>query len=264
MKLCFSTLGCTERTLPDILSLSERFSVPFLEIRGINGVLDSACIEDFYKENATKTKELMKKSGVTPVVLGTSAMLHTEESTAAAVKEARVAIDVAHRLGIPYIRVFGNNFVGDRESTIRRVKDGLSILCDMAELTGVCVLLEVHGDFNTVEALSPILSALSSRKSFGLIWDIAHSHAPYGERWVEFYEYIRPYVRHVHIKDKHTEGGLAMIGEGDVPMMDIVRRMIRDGYDGCFSLEWERLWHPELAEIEEALSRFTAYFNGVV
>ncbi len=263
MKLCFSTLGCAERNLSEILSLSEKFNLPYLEIRGIGGVLDNAVIEDFCEENATKTKEIMMKSGVTPVVLGTSCMLHTEDSAALALIEARAAISVAARLSIPYIRVFGNNLIGRREDCIRRVTEGIAALCDMAKGTDVSVLLEVHGDFNTVQTLSPVLDALKMRNEFGLIWDVAHSHTAYGEKWETFYECIRPYIRHVHIKDKRTEGGLTMIGEGDVPVAAIVRRMLKDGYDGCFSLEWERLWHPELAEIEVALARFTSYFNAL-
>lgn len=263
MKLCFSTLGCAERNLSEILSLSEKFNIPYLEIRGVGGVLDNALIEDFREETATKTKKAMAESDVTPIVLGTSCMLHTEESVALALIEARAAISVAKRLSIPYIRVFGNNLIGRREDCIRRVTEGIAALCDMAKDTGVSVLLEVHGDFNTVETLSPILDALKARNEFGLIWDVAHSHTAYGESWEPFYECIRPYIRHVHIKDKRTEGGLTMLGEGDVPIAAIVQRMLKDGYDGCFSLEWERLWHPCLADIEVALARFTSYFSAL-
>jgi hypothetical protein len=35
--------------------------------------------------------------------------------------------------------------------------------------------------------------------------------------------------------------------------MGALREAIRDEYAGPVSLEWERLWHPELAPLEDAL-----------
>ena len=126
----------------------------------------------------------------------------------------------------------------------------------------VDVLLEVHGDFNTVEALAPILDGMKEYSNFGLIWDIAHTHRPYGENWEIFYEFARPYIKHVHIKDySKEENALTLIGEGEVPILPIVDRLLSDGYDGCFSLEWEKKWHPELPEIEEGLNSFTILLN---
>ena len=37
MKLCFSTLGCHDRTLEEIFSLAKKFNIDALEIRGVNG-----------------------------------------------------------------------------------------------------------------------------------------------------------------------------------------------------------------------------------
>ena len=262
MKLCFSTLGCTEKSWDDILLLARKYRIDGIEIRGIGGVLNNADIEDFTEENATKTKEKAEKIGVAPVVLGTSCMFHSKECLAAALKEGEEAIKIASRLSIPYIRVFGNNIVADKTECTERVIHGISALCEMAKGRGVSVLLEVHGDFNTVEALSPITDALSPYENFGLIWDIAHSHVPYVENWLEFYEKMRPYIRHVHIKDKKTSGGLVLTGEGDVPILPIVERMLADGFNGYFSFEWEKYWHPELAEFESALVGFLRVLRG--
>lgn len=256
MKLCFSTLGCTEKSLEEVIALARRFGINALEIRGIASTLNNGEIEDFKEENATKTKERLHSAGLSPVVLGTSCMFHTEELSLRAQKEGEEAILIAERMGIPYIRVFGNNIAGERNACIKAVTEGVRRLCDFAIGKGVCVLLEVHGDFNTVENLAPILKALGTHPHFGLIWDIAHSHEPYGKDFMRFYSAVRPYIRHVHIKDKKVGEGLVLPGEGEVPILPIVKQMLADGYEGCFSLEWERLWHPSLLDIETALARF--------
>ena len=66
------------------------------------------------------------------------------------------------------------------------------------------------------------------------------------------------------IKDfSDSENRLTLIGEGDVPIARIADRLLSDGYDGYFSLEWEKKWHPELPDIDAALCSFIKVMNGV-
>ena len=166
------------------------------------------------------------------------------------------------KLGAAGIRVFGNRFVGDPEETTRQVIEGIAALIEKTPGMNASVLLEVHGDFHTVESLSPILRAFKEEPRFGLIWDIAHTHPAYGENWKRFYDAIAPFVRHVHIKDARG-GELKLPGEGEIPILPIVGQLLRDGYAGAFSLEWEKKWHPELPPVETALERFVALLKTI-
>ena len=260
MKLSYSTLGCTEKTLAECLCLAGKYGMEGIEIRGLSGVMNNADIRELQPDCAAETKRLLKESGIAPVVLGTSCKFHTAELVEAAMVEGMNSILAAQRLGIPFIRVFGNELTGDREACIARVRDGIAQLCGFAGEHGVTVLLEVHGSFNTVEALAPIAQALDGNH-FGLIWDIGHTHAPYGGDWEQFWRAMRPYIRHVHIKDKCGDT-LVLPGDGGIPIEAIVRRMLEDGYDGFFSLEWEKKWHPELPPVEDALERYVRLMKG--
>ena len=126
MKLCFSTLGCAEKKWDEILSLARKYGIGGLEIRGVGGELDNAKIEEFKKENATKTIESARACGLSLVTLGTSCMFHNPASYEAALTEGKNSILIAERLAIPYIRVFGNNLVGEREACICAVASGFS------------------------------------------------------------------------------------------------------------------------------------------
>ena len=64
------------------------------------------------------------------------------------------------------------------------------------------------------------------------------------------------YIRHVHLKDMLPDGTLVATGDGEIPLLPIIDRLLTDGYDGYFSLEWERKWKTYLAPIEEALVRY--------
>lgn len=255
MNLCFSTLGCTERSLDEIFDLCACFGFKMLEIRGIGGVLDNRLIPDFSAKKIDTTVKKFKSAGVTPLILGTSCSFHEKDNFENALSEGRAAILTAAALGASGIRVFGNNLGKNPAESTERVIDGISTLCQTADENGVDILLEVHGDFNTVETLMPVVSALKNEKHFGLIWDICHTQKTYGENWREFYDAFKEHIRHVHIKDVRGDE-LVLTGDGEIPIKNIVSHMICDGYSGAFSLEWEKKWHPELAEIEEALVSF--------
>ena len=267
MKLCFSTLGCTEQSLAEVLALAQAYHIHALEIRGLNGIMDNRRIEALSHDHREQTLAMFAQSDVVPHVLGTSCSFHNADKYAAAVEEGKACIDIADRLGIPYIRVFGNNLIGDTEEEradcIARVAAGIAEVCDYAAATSVTVLLEVHGDYNKIETLKPITNVLSDRANFGLIWDIAHTKA-YGDEWSAFYRVFKPYIKHIHIKDHVVaERKLVLPGEGDLPILPIVRTLLADGFDGYFSLEWEKKWHPELPEINVALEHFVSVMKQV-
>ena len=254
IKWCFSTLGCAERSLDEVISLAFRYNVSALEVRGLNGELNNEKIADFASENISQTQKKLTLFGIKPLVLGTSVSFHDEKSFEENISVGENALRIASSLGFSAIRVFGNSIVGDEEKCISRVAFGIRELCRIAEKIGVWVLIEVHGDFNTLERILPIVDACRESSAFGIIWDICHTNKTYGNAWRYFYDALAPYIRHVHIKDVH-DGKHVLPGDGELPIKDIIEYVISKGYDGYFSLEWERYWRRELPEIEEALDK---------
>lgn len=257
MKLCFSTLGCFDKGLEDILLLAKSFSVAAIELRGIGGALENDDIAVFLPEHRESTRQKLFQSGLELPVLGTSCSFHRKERLNSSIEAGKRAIRIAEALGIKAIRVFGDRLTEDRQDGTERIADGILQLCEASQ--SVDVLLEVHGDFNTVETLAPILDRLGDVRGFGLIWDIEHTHKPYGNDWIPFYRFAKPYVKHVHIKDYSDDRQeLTLIGEGSVPIIPIICQLYDDGYEGCLSLEWEKKWHPELPDMERALESFVS------
>ena len=46
------------------------------------------------------------------------------------------------------------------------------------------------------------------------------------------------------------------LGTGDVPIFEAVDLLVKDGFKGYYSFEWEKLWHPEIAEPELAFADY--------
>jgi len=266
MKYAFSTLGCPGWSFDQVLDCAVQHGFQGLEIRGIAGEMRLDRIPEFAPENAEKTKERLKKANLSIVCFGTSCSFHDESKTDAMLQEGFAAIDVASRMGAPYIRVFGDaindSVEGDEERVIRAVAQGIDRLLEYAEGKNVTVLQEVHGNFNHAHRILGVAEHIT-RPGYGIIWDIAHSDKTYGDNFEEFYRQVRHLVRHVHVKDhlRDEKFSLTPQGEGKIPVKAIVNMLNADGYDGFYSLEWEKAWHPELPEPEAEFPRFVPYME---
>lgn len=267
MKLSISTLGCPNWTFEQILTNFEALGVEGIEVRGIEGAVDPDKIPYFSEEQKADTLARVAAHHLKLIGFGTSASFHDAAKLEANIADAKTAVDVCRRMGIPAIRVFGNTAPAGpaHDETIARIGGGIREVCRYANDKGVFVNLEIHGDINSIENVTPVLAIAGGEPSFGIIWDVMHSDRTTGDDFEPFYQLIRPYIRHVHLKDHIRAGNppyrLTNIGCGDIPLKPIIRRLLADGYDGYFSFEWEKKWHPELDEPEIAFPQFTAFMK---
>ncbi|MCL2058817.1 MAG: sugar phosphate isomerase/epimerase [Oscillospiraceae bacterium] len=272
MKIAFTTLACPDWSFAKILDEAERLGYQGVEIRGVNNEMRADLIPEFSEGGADATKALFKAKGLEIAGFGSSVKFHDEAGYADALVEGRLAVDVCVRMGIQGLRVFGDSVAGGdsaaaRASILERVCGGLRELCAYARGKGVDILLEVHGDFNKIENIGPIIEGAKSCPEFGILWDIGNSDTSYGDGWRDFYAVIKPLVRHVHVKDHIRAGGAGaycLPGQGDIPIADIVATLVGDGYDGWYSFEWEKKWHPELAPPETVLPGYIEYMKKLL
>ena len=101
----------------------------------------------------------------------------------------------------------------------------------------------------------------------GVIWDINHPYKLVGEPVGETYSKLSKYIMHTHIKDSIGEGYSArhcLVGQGEVPVQEVVELLKKGGYDGWLSLEFEKRWHPEIEEPEVALPAYVEYMRSII
>lgn len=250
-RLTFSTLGCPDLDLRSIAELACAHGYKYIEIRGI---MENTEIDDlpiFKSENIEKTREILDEYGIGIISLDCSASFHGENSEKP-INECRYAIEISKKLGIPYIRVFGNKIPD--ETAYSRIVSGIKEVCRAADGTGVKVMLEAHGDFNTAKVLRKLTDDVNS-SSFGILWDIEHTYKA-GQSAKEIVEALGDKIVHVHIKDLTNDVKLCLVGDGAINIGQVVNELESHGYRGLYSLEWEKRWHPELDCIEKALDHF--------
>lgn len=261
--LSFSTLGCPDWSFQQITDFAVKHGYKGIEIRGLQRQMElPKCKEFSTVENRLVTMTMMKEKGLQFINLGSSATLHFAEGAEREknLDEGKRFIDLAQQINCPYIRVFPNIFPKeqDKNATMDLIIKGLVDLGDHAKESKVSVLMETHGEVVRSEDLEVIMRS-AEHPNVGLVWDPSNMWTVTKESPAAVYPKLKKYIRHAHIKDATLLDGkpqYKLLGDGEVPVFEAVDLLVKGGYKGYYSFEWEKLWHPELAEPDIAFADY--------
>src|SRR5689334_9883960 len=255
----FSTLGCPSWGWMKVLDFAQQNGFASVELRGLQGTMDLPSRPEFADGQIEQSKKEIASRGLRISCVSSSANMHDAgQEHEKQLADARRFIDLASRLGAPYVRVFGNKLVGPQAAAVEHIATSLRELGDYAGPKNVTVILESHGDFTTSSLLKEIFEKAASPQ-VALLWD-AHNTFVEGKEDPEVtVRQLGKYIRHTHLKDARLAGGqdnYVLTGRGDVPVKRQVELLAASGYAGYYSFEWEKAWHPEIAEPEIAIADF--------
>ena len=262
LPIAFSTLGCPGWTWPTVLDQADRLGYAGIELRGIQGDMDLTKRPELTGDGLKQTRRDLEARGIVVTDLGASAHMHEKDPAlrAAQLDEGRRFIDLAHALGVPYVRMFGDKVPAgeSKEDAVKRVVDGFQQMAAYARPAGVTILIESHGDFTHSSDLQAIIEGVGS-PAFALLWDAHNTFVAGGEAPADTYQRLGRYVRHTHLKDSKPEGNgdrYVLTGTGVIPVKEQVRILASHGYKGFYCFEWEKKWHPEIEEPEVAFPHY--------
>ncbi|MBO0935533.1 sugar phosphate isomerase/epimerase [Fibrella sp. HMF5335] len=268
-KFSFSTLGCPAWPMTTILNTAAKNGYQGVEFRGLLGELDlPKCPEFSTAARANETRRQFAAQGVRIINLGSSAQLHHADRAKRSqnLDDARRFIDLAQQLDCPFVRVFPDQLPPDqpRDLTLRLIGDGLLELGEYAKSRSVTVLLESHGELTRSDLLLPLMTA-AEHPNVGLIWDIVNMWSDSHEAPAEVYQKLKKYIRHTHIKDARLENGkhhYVAVGKGEAPLREAITALVAGGYDGFYSFEWEKRWHPDIDAPELVIPQYPAAMHA--
>lgn len=94
------------------------------------------------------------------------------------------------------------------------------------------------------------------------MWDSHHPHRV-GESPADVYANLGRRILLAQVKDARrivrAEGDdweLVLLGDGEVPVRPMLGLLAAGGYRDWISVEWEKRWHPEIADPEVALPQY--------
>src|SRR6185312_3044096 len=175
-------------------------------------------------------------------------------------------LDLAAEIGAPFLRVFGGGFPAHttRAAILEPTAEVLRTLARYGEQCGVTVLLETHDAWTNSADVRELVQAVA-QPAFKVLWDTHHTYR-FGEAPAQTWAVLGDAIAYAHVKDSRLNGPedwtYCLLGEGDLPLREICAVLKQSGYSGYLSLEWEKKWHPEIAEPEIALPQAVPYLRA--
>lgn len=257
----FSTLGCPEMSFPEVCRLATEFGIRHLEVRALNSRTD---LPQYSLEEGLlplRVRQLLDTfHGSITVAASDFKLVGGPEMQRAALVEF---CNWADALGVPYVRVFGGGTWGTAltASDFTEAQKNIQWWREQKQENRwqTEILLETHDAFSASEPCVRLCTSLD--EPLGLIWDSHHTWRLAGETPAESLSLLGPWIRHVHVKDSTDQPSArhpftyVLPGDGEAPLGEIVSLLRAHNFNGVVSLEWEKMWHPYLPGLREALVR---------
>jgi sugar phosphate isomerase/epimerase len=269
-RFAFSTLAFPGTTLAAAVSLGRRWGYAGVELRLIDGEL----IDPRMPATArARVKRTVTAAGLPVIAVDSSVRLTGEDPGS----DLRRFLELAHDWESPLVRVFGGPLATGRPARQQQLKAASRVLescVPLARRLGVAIGVETHDDFSASAVLAGLL-ATADPGSVGAVWDSHHPHRT-GETPAEVYANLGGRILLTQIKDARRapddarrgpddarrgpddDWRLVLLGQGEVPVRQILALLAARGYRRWISVEWEKHWHPEIERPEIALPQYLA------
>jgi sugar phosphate isomerase/epimerase len=265
MKLAFSTLGCPAWDLEQIVSTATTSGYDGVEWRGYQEEMELPRAAIFAGRARQETRRRFADAGLAFACMSSSVRLANASPEARQrEREAFAAYaELAAGLGSPMVRVFGGNLPTGvtREAALPSMAAFLRELGEVAAAHGVTLVLETHDAFSTGAHVAELLRQ-ADHPAVGALWDLHHPYRE-GEAPETTMQLLASSLRHTHVKDSQ-DGRYTLMGEGDVPLARMIGLLRENGYDGWVSVEWEKRWHPEIADPEVVMPQYARALRALV
>ncbi len=251
-RIAFSTLAFPDATLASAASLGRCWGYSGIELRLIDGQLIQPSMPTARR---AQVKLTLAAVGLPVVAVDSSIRLTGDDPG----PELRQFLQLASDWEAPLVRVFGGALVADsspaRQEQLKIAAGVLEAAEPMARRLGVGIGVETHDAFSASSAEAELLALVPS-DLVGAVWDSHHPHRM-GETPAEVYANLCPRILLAQVKDARRaadgEWQLVLLGAGEVPVRDMLGLLVAGGYPHWISVEWEKRWHPEIEEAQEAL-----------
>ena len=260
MKLSFSTKGWHGRSFEEFCAIAKELRFSGIELHNVFNPLFTHKDSAFHDYATAATLRRLYEMKLSVPCIDSICDPADPDTREASLKEIGECIRIARNLHIPNIRIHA---VAGGEGAVETVKDFMQTILPTAEEAGITLLLETSGLFSDTAKLRDMLEQFAC-DSLAALWDMYATYFQAGELPEKTIENLGAYVRHIHIKDARREGETTrycLMGEGELPVKDMILALRSVNYDGFVSLEWAPEWYPELDDMEIILTQFESFMS---
>ena len=235
-----------------------------IEIRGLGNDISAVQSPPFTQAKLSQTMEKLASLHLEIPCFSSGCCLkdaaHAEENE----KEITEYIELASKAGAPFVRILADlEPYPDGEVDDEAVIGQLRRLAPIAEGKNVTLLVETNGVYSNTGRLAALLNAVAS-DAVAALWDVHHPYRFAGESPETSVKNLGAYIKYVHVKDSVMgENGVEyrMMGEGDLPIDDMMLALRSINYEGYISLEWVKRWANDLADAGIVFPQFADYMS---
>lgn len=251
MRLSFSTRGWQHLSWEEALEAASDADLEGVEVYDLykrDDLIQRGGPFDRYNLVATARK--LRERGLRIPCLDSSCDL----SDAGSVERLRALVDTARAMQIPCVAA--PVYVDDEE----KIREHLRMLLSHAETSGVSVLIRTTGIYSDTGRLRALMDDFAS-DYLAVLWEIHHPYRDHGEDADTTIKNLGAYVRHVHLRDSDDQGDYNIIGEGTLPIPEMVQALASIDYDGFVSLEWKPQWLEGMDDHDIILPHYENYMS---
>ena len=251
MKLSFSTRGWSEIGWDDLLDIAQEMHFQGIELYSVQK--HPEYFErggPFHRHHTAATIRNLIDRELEIACLDTYCELSDTDS----IETLGRLMETAGQMRIPYVSAAA---LSDDEGRIRSV---ISQLIPKAREQRVTLLIRTAGIYADTARLRDMLDGFAD-DSLGVLWDMHHPYHDFKETADTTIKNLGAYVKHVHLRDSNEDGSYTLIGEGTLPIREMLQALSSVDYDGYVSLEWKPEWIEEIDDYEFIFPHFVNYMN---
>ena len=204
----------------------------------------------FHAYSIGATTRALRDSGTELVCLDTSVDLTKSGATEIMLE----TIEHARSMRVQYVSA---EVMSEQEDIAKAV---ISQILPAAKEAKVSLLIKTKGIYADTSRLALMLDGFAD-DSLAVLWDMHHTSFESGESADATIKNIGGYVRHVHLRDGDKDGRYVLIGEGTLPIAEMMRALSSIDYAGYVSLEWKPDWEAELQDYSLIFPHFVSYMS---
>ena len=140
------------------------------------------------------------------------------------------------------------------------VRANLENILSLAREENVCILIKTVGIYADTGKLRALMDSYACDE-LAALWDMHHPFRDFGEIPDTTIRNLGGYVKHVHLRDSDDDSSYNLIGEGTLPIRDMMNALSSIDYDGFISLEWKTEWIEDIPDREIIFPHFLNYMN---
>ena len=169
-------------------------------------------------------------------------------------EKAEYLFRTASAMKVPYVAFCA---LRDDDETVRCNLEKLLVLARAEE---VCILVKTVGIYANTSRLRELMDSYACDE-LAALWDMHHPCRDFGEVPDTTIRNLGGYVKHVHLRDSNDDLSYNLIGEGTLPIRDMMNALSSIDYNGFISLEWKPEWIPDIPDREIIFPHFLNYMN---